>query len=294
MIETIPNFIQDAFFDSLKLVPSLFLIFVLIEIFENFFAHKIAYIVSFSKKLGTLVCALLAIIPQCGFSVIMTTLFIKRYITLGTLIAVYIATSDEAIPILITYPNQFSCVIKIILIKLFVGILSGYLIDLIIKPKLHECPESAPCSHFKNVELEKGCCRHEIIQNKIKELLIHPIKHTLIIFIFILISCIILNFILQNVDPQKISEFTNKNELLEILFFSIFGLVPNCAVSVLVTMMYLKGVISFGGVISGLCSNAGLGILVLFSKKENLKNFFIIISLLIFISFVAGFLTMLI
>ena len=194
-LHVMPDFMSDAVLDSVKLLPSLFLIFVFIEIFENFFAHKIAAIVSFSKKFGPVAGAFLAIIPQCGFSVIMTTLFIKKYITLGTLIAVYIATSDEAIPILLSTPDSFYTVAKIIIIKLFIAILVGYAIDFIVKPHLHRCEENAvPCTHLKTFEPERGCCSHEISENKILNVVLHPIKHTLIIFAFILLSCCALNY----------------------------------------------------------------------------------------------------
>ena len=188
-LENLPEFLSDAFIDSVKLVPFLLLIFIFIEIFENYFAHKITSIVSFSRRLGPLLGAGLALIPQCGFSVVMTTLFIKRYITIGTLIAVYIATSDEAIPILLANPSQFNIVLKIVLIKLFTAILVGYTVDLFVKtalrkPHIHKEEENAKehCEHCKNgeptekFEMEKGCCAHEISENKIKNIIFHPIK----------------------------------------------------------------------------------------------------------------------
>ncbi len=285
----LPAFISDAIIDSAKLLPSLFIIFVFIEIFENFFAHKITNIVSFSKKLGPVLGATLATIPQCGFSVIMTTLFIKKYVTLGTLIAVYIATSDEAIPILLANPSEFSTVFKIIGIKLVLAVFTGYIIDLIIKPHLHECQdEHKPCEHLKTFEPEKGCCKHEISENKIKNIILHPIKHTLIIFGFILIVCIGLNYIFSSLGENAFGIISNENQIIQTAFFAIFGLIPNCAVSVLITMMYLKGAIAFGAVIAGLTSNAGLGLLILFTKKESWKSFFLITGILALTGFIAG------
>lgn len=288
VIAEIPEFVQDAFLDCIKLIPSLLIIFAIIEIFENFFANKIANIVSFSKKLGPILGSILAIIPQCGFSVLMTTLFIKKYITIGTLLAVYIATSDEAIPVLLANPEKLHIVIKIILIKLIFAIAVGYLTDLFIKTKLHTCEEKEPCSHIKEVEYEQGCCNHNIKEHKIRNIILHPIKHTFVISLFIFGFCLVLNFLFQTIGQNAFQNFEASNPILEIIFFSIFGLVPNCAVSVLIAMMYLKGTIAFSSVIAGLCSNAGLGLLVLFTKKESLKKFLIIIGILVLTGILAG------
>ncbi|MCR4880468.1 MAG: arsenic efflux protein [bacterium] len=288
LLNNIPLFISDAIVDSIKLIPSLLIIFVLIEIFERYFSHKIANIVSFSKRLGPILGAVLATIPQCGFSVIMTTLFIKKYITLGTLIAVYIATSDEAIPILLSNPAEFLTVIKIIAIKLVVAITAGYLTDLFIKTELHHCKEEKePCTHLQNVEIEKGCCRHEI-KNRKRNIILHPLKHTLIIFLFILVVCVGINYLFEAFGEETIKNLAIQNALLQPIIFAFIGIIPNCAVSVLLTMMFLKGTISFGAVIAGLISNAGLGLLILFTKKESWKNFFLIVGILVFTAILAG------
>lgn len=289
LFNTIPAFISDAIIDSLKLIPFLLIIFVLIEIFENYFSHKIANIVSFSKKIGPVLGAILATIPQCGFSVIMTTLFIKKYITMGTLIAVYIATSDEAIPILLSNPSEILSVIKIVAAKLIVAIAAGYLTDLFIKTELHHCKEEKePCTHLQNVEIEHGCCNHKIKDEKIKNIIIHPIKHTFIIFLFILATCIVINYVFDVFGIETIKNLSIQNKLLQPIIFAIVGLIPNCAVSVLLTMMFLKGAITFGAVVAGLISNAGLGLLILFTKKENWKDFLLIVGILIFTAILAG------
>ena len=289
LFSILPEFLSDAIIDSVKLLPSLLIIFIVIEIFENYFAHKITNIVSFSKKLGPVFGAILATIPQCGFSVVMTTLFIKKYITLGTLIAVYIATSDEAIPILLSNPSELLTVIKIVGIKLVLAIIAGYVIDLIVKPHLHECDdEHKPCEHLKTFEPEKGCCKHEINEHKIKNIILHPLKHTLIIFGFILGVCIILNYIFASLGENAFAIISGENTILQTAFFALFGLIPNCAVSVLITMLYLKGAITFGSVIAGLTSNAGLGLLILFTKKESWKSFWLIAGILALTGFLAG------
>ncbi len=293
LLGNLPVFITDAISDTLKLVPSLLIIFIVIEIFENYFAHKTANIVSFSKKLGPVFGALLAIIPQCGFSVIMTTLFIKRYITVGTLIAVYIATSDEAIPVLFANPEQAGTILKIILIKLTLAIFVGYMTDLFIKSDLHECREKKPCSHIKSVQPEIGCCKHNLTEDKIKNIIIHPIKHTAIISLFVFVVCLGLNYLFGCFGEKIIANLSLKNSILEIILFAFFGLIPNCAVSVLITMAYIKSFVTFASVISGLVTNAGLGLLILFTRKRSLKKYSHIVGILLLSGIVSGILVQL-
>ena len=280
-LNLLPEFVQDAFLDSVRLIPALLFIFVVIEIFENYFANKITSFAAFSKKIGPILGTFLAIIPQCGFSVVMTTLFIKKFISLGTLISVYIATSDEAIPVLLANPTHFHTVVKIVLIKLFVAIIAGYCVDLIFPNKT----EQKVCD---NVEPEHGCCDHEITGAKIKNIVLHPIKHTVNIFLFIFLICIGLNYLFLNVGEDTLGTFVLSHSAFQPVIFAFFGLIPNCAVSVLITMLYLKGLICFASVIAGLTSNAGLGLVVLFAQKENWKTFLNIIVILFTIAVITG------
>lgn len=275
----IPDFAADAIIDSLKLIPWLFVIFVFIEIFESYFSKKIHVILKYSQKVGPLIGACLAIIPQCGFSIVAAMLYVKKFISTGTLLAVFVATSDEAIPILFAYPNQIHTVGKIIVIKLVLAIIIGYITDFILK----EHNKAADNGNELNMDKEHGCCSHSLKINNIKELFIHPLKHTFWIFLFILIVCLVLNYLFETLGLENISKIMLNDTLFQPVLVGIFGLIPNCAVSVLVTMMYIKGAISFGSVIAGLSSGAGLGLLVLYKKNPNLKNsIFVTIILLIF------------
>lgn len=282
LLERIPDFVEDALIDSVHLVPFLFFIFVFIELFEHYFSKKIVAFLKYSEKIGPIIGAICAIVPQCGFSVVASVLYVKNFISAGTLIAVYIATSDEAIPIIIAEPSGFVAVIKIVAVKLFLAIFAGYLTDFIIKPK-----SVISADNIDNIN-EKGCCNHEISGHKILEILWHPVKHTFIIFLFIFAVCLGLNYMFEIVPQETIEKFLLQGSLLQPVVAGIFGLIPNCAVSVLITMMFLKGAISFGSVISGLSSSAGLGLLVLLRKNTEIKDTVLIISILLTVSIAAG------
>ena len=228
-----------------------------------------------------------AIIPQCGFSVIASTLYIRRFITKGTLIGIYLATSDEAIPILLANPTHTHLVVPIIGLKLVIGIVAGYLIDFILKdnkyiPIVEETDED-------NLHDGEGCCHHSVSHRRKRELIYHPLKHTFNIFVFILIITVLLNFVLAvYAEHSMLHLLLGKIKFLEPVLTAFVGLIPNCAVSIALTMLLIKGSISFGAVMSGLLSNAGLGILVLCRHNENYKDTLKIIGILLVISIVSG------
>ena len=243
-----PDWLCDAIIDSFHVLPLLFIVFVFIEFIEYFYAEKINNFMRNTEKASPIIGSLAAIIPQCGFSVIASTLYIRKFITKGTLIAIYLATSDEAIPILLAAPEQTHFVIPIIGIKLVIG-----------------------------------------SQKRKRELIIHPLKHTLNIFAFILIITILLNFLIFVYGKYAmLHTLLGKIKLLEPVITAFIGLIPNCAVSIALTMLLIKGSISFGAVMSGLLSNAGLGILILFRHNENIKDTIKIIGILLSISIISG------
>lgn len=284
-ILNIPEFLHEPIAESINLIPFLFIIFVFIEISENYFSEKIENLSLSSRIWGPFIGSCLASLPQCGFSIIVTILYIKKFVSLGTLIAVYISTSDEAIPILLANPDMFSSILPLIFTKITIGVTAGYLIDFIFKPQLKTADS--------NLEVEEhGCCHHEI-HSKISKLLIHPLKHTLNIFLFILLINCILSVAIEYAENAMTILF-NTNAFLQVIVSSLIGLIPNCAASVLVVMLYLKSIIGFGSMIAGLSTNAGLGLLVLFKNNENLKDSFKIVGILVLISIISGLLLQLV
>lgn len=282
-IEFLPEFVKDALIDSLNLVPFLFLVFILIELIEHYFTKKKHLLVFFMKKIGPLFGSLFASIPQCGFSVIASTLYTRRILSRGTLLAVYFATSDEAIPVLISNPSMIYLILPIVLIKIFVAVIVGYLVDVYVG---YEAKEPVA-----EVVSNSGCrCSHKLSEAvKTKGFWWHPIKHTLNIFVFILIVSLILGYLLSSVGTEEnLAKYCLMNSPLQPVIASLIGLIPNCAISVMLTILFIKHTISFGSLIAGLSSAGGLGLLVLLTKNNDKKDTAIILSILICVSSIVG------
>lgn len=283
-IEKLPcaDFIKDALIDSINLVPFLFIIFFFIELFEIYFSKKIKHLSEHSKISGPFLGALTAIVPQCGFSVIASTLYVRKLITRGTLIAVYISTSDEAIPVLLAHPEMIKTILPILGTKFLMAIITGYTVDAIFKTNTEAQEE--------DLEIEEhGCCKHEISNDRFKKriLILHPLKHTINIFLFIFLVTLILNFILMKTEGHLEQVFLYQSPIQPIVS-ALIGLIPNCAISVLITMLYIEHAISFGSVIAGLSSSAGLGLIILLKKNETVKDTLSIIGILVLVSSIAG------
>lgn len=286
MIENfpVPDWVADALIDSIHTLPFLFIVFLFIEIFEYFWADKLNHFMSKSGKSGPIIGSISAIIPQCGFSIIASTLYTNKLITRGTIIAIYLATSDEALPILLSYPNKLNLVLPLIFAKFLVAITAGYLVDLIFKIKLND-------KHIDIDELheDEGCCKHDILTKNKINLWLHPLAHTFNVGLFILGITLILNFFISDSSIINLLTSTSlKAKIFEPVIAAIIGLIPNCAVSVAITVMLIKGTISFGSAIAGLCSNAGLGLLVLLRKNDKFSDSLLVIGLLLISSIISG------
>ena len=265
--------IIDTLIDSIKLLPFLFIAFLLIELFEHKFNEKSKQKLSKSNKFGPVLGSLLGIIPQCGFSVAATNLYATRIITLGTLISVYLSTSDEMIPILIAEKAPINLLVKILLIKLLIGIICGTIIDLIIKRKDKE---------------DYHICEDEHCHCEDNNILIAVLKHTFNIFIFILICTFIIDLIMKFGGNSLLNKILLKNNIFAPFLTSLIGLIPNCAASVIMTELYLKNAITFASLISGLLTGAGIGILVLFRTNKNKKENISILLMIYLIGAVIG------
>lgn len=272
--------IKDTLFDSIKLLPFLFLAYLLMEYLEHKTGNKTKDIVKKSGKLGPLWGGIIGIFPQCGFSAAAANLYAGKIITMGTLIAVFLSTSDEMLPILISEAAPASLILKILAIKLVVGIIAGFIIDLVInvigKDKKVE-PEEAVghmCEH------DHCDCEHGIFKS--------ALKHTINIFIFITIITFAINTLIHFIGEETIEKAIAGVPVLGILVSSIFGLIPNCAGSVIITELYLSNLISFGSMIAGLLVGSGIGILVLFKSNKNIKENLTITGLLMLVGIIVG------
>lgn len=284
---SIAEWLADAIKDSLHMLPFLFLIFVVIEVIEFFYSDKMTQLAKYSSKAGPLVGSLAASFPQCGFSVIASTLYTKRLITKGTLIAVFLSTSDEAIPVILSEPSKMYLIVPILLAKIFIGISAGYLIDFLLGQFKNADENNA--QNAENLEVEEGCCKHHVHKPRKRDLLLHPLEHTVNVFIFVVLITVGLNYMVHCIGGEEnLGQYFLNDSILQPVITAIVGLVPNCAISIAITLMYLKGAIGFGSVISGLCSSAGLGLLVLLKKNTSLKDTAKIVIMLLGVSIFWG------
>jgi len=278
----------DALVDSLKTVPLLLVIYIGIELLEYKFGNKIKEKVEKAGKAGPLVGTIAGIFPQCGFSVIATALFTQRLLTIGTLLAVYLSTSDEAIPIILSQPDKAYLILPLIGIKIVVALITGYLIDLFFRKE----EKKAEKHSHKAMINENACCGHMVSSESkkidIKEIFWHPIIHTFNIFIFIFLATLTINFAVFQLGENSINNFFAKNVFWQPFLTALIGLIPNCASSVAITELFLKNIIGLGPVIAGLLASGGLGLLVLYREEKNKKIFIKVLLILYGVSVLSG------
>lgn len=267
--------ILDTIIDSLKLIPFLLVAFLIIELLEHKLNNKTKHIITKSKKVGPIIGSLLGVIPQCGFSVMATNLYITRIITLGTLISIYLSTSDEMLIIMISEKVEISLILKILLIKIFFGIVYGLIIDKIINKKKKDKE-----TNYELCDEEHCDCNHSI--------LLSAIKHTLHITLFIFIITLIINTIFTLLGDNYLSKILLNNSTLSSFITSLIGLIPNCAASVILTELYLNSTISLGALIGGLLTSSGSSLLVLIKNNKNQKENLSIILLLYALGVLSG------
>ncbi len=262
----------DTLLDIVKLFPFLFLAFLIIELIEHKFSEKSKSFISSSGKLGPVIGGLLGAIPQCGFSVVATNLYVTRIISLGTLISIYLSTSDEMLPILLTSNVPITKVLLILSIKIIIGMIVGFIIDLIFrktaKKDFHICEE------------DECDCEHSLI----KSVVIHTLKATL----FIAIITFMLNILFHYVGEELIDKIFLSNPIIAPFISSLIGLIPNCGASIAITELYINNVLSMGTLIGGLLTGSGVAILVLFKSNKDIKENLLILSLIYFIGVISG------
>lgn len=279
--------INDALLESLKV----FLFVIIFHIILSFFEGKLSNFLTKQKKVSPLVGSGLGLIPQCGISVISADLYLKEHITLGTIIAVFISCSDEAIPHILSDPEKAIMVIPLLLIKFVIGFSVGFLIDIVYsKNKENVKKHHHNCHHEPVVYI--GCCHHEIEgekESKLKKHVIHPLIHSVKIFLYIFIITVLFGTIVYYVKEENIISFIESSKYFAPIYSSLIGLVPNCVSSVVISEMYLHDQLSFGSALAGLIANAGLGILVLIKNKKMIKKAIIIILILLTVALFSGY-----
>lgn len=265
----------DTILDSLKLIPFLFVAFLIIELIEHKLTDKNKNILIKSKKIGPILGSLLGAVPQCGFSVMATNLYVTRIITLGTLISIYLSTSDEMLIVMLSENIDISLIIKIILIKIIFGIIYGLIIDKIVTNKKTKEQENYEICNDEHCD-----CKHGIV--------LSSIKHTIHITLFIFIITLILNTIFNYVGEDYLSKIFLTNTIFGTFITSLIGLIPNCASSVILTELYINNSISIGALIGGLLTSSGASLLVLFKNNKNIKENLKIVLLLYSLGVISG------
>ena len=294
----------DTIKDSLIIVPLLYLTYLLVGYFSHNDNEKYSKILHHTNKAGPVIGALLGSIPQCGFSSVMSNLFSKKIITLGTLIAVFIATSDEALPLMISRPEFIPKLLLLMLIKIIFGIIIGYGLDIVVNAfskhkqverEFHDkyChdgkeityhAEELDVQHKHHHEHEEDEHEHNHTHCCATNIFIDALKHTAIILAYVFVATLIINLIrgyCGGLEPLKVI-FTS-NVYLQILLASVIGLIPNCASSVFLVEMYMEGVILFPALVAGLSAGAGVGLIVLYTCNYKRLKINLLITFLMFI-----------
>jgi hypothetical protein len=253
-----------SFSTTYLMIPVLFVLYFVLEYFSHSKQLDLISKLKISGPLGPLAGTLLGIIPQCGMSVFVTTLYLSRRVTLGTLIATYLATSDEAIPVLLANRGQESAILYIVGLKVLIGVITGYMIDFIMNSKLYggKQPE-ARSSHAVKI-------KHELEKTKYKEIALHTLKRTMRIYLWVLLITIVISSILFFSDSAQLIRSIQSHPNIQIFVAALFGLIPNCAASIAIAEAFLHTGLSIGATVAGLSTGAGFGPIVLF-KDGNLK-----------------------
>lgn len=279
MIDKILDVILDAVIDSAKVLPFLFAVYLLIEYIEHRSSDKLGKALQKMGPFGAVGGSILGAIPQCGFSVVASNLYTGRLISMGTLIAVYLSTSDEAIPLLISNPEFADKLWKLILIKTLAGIAAGIIVDVILRIAGRNQSEEP----FKELCDDCDCEHHSILHS--------ALHHTLHIIIFILAVNLILGFVMEFAGIDAVKTIMMSDSAFQPFIAAIVGFIPNCAASVVLTQLYMQDIVSFGALISGLCTGAGMGLLVLFKINKHYRENFLIMGILYISAVATGFIT---
>ena len=284
------NALEHSLLDTLKMLPFLAVAFLILEYIEAKLEEKSSSVIQKAGKAGPLAGGLMGLVPQCGFSVIGSNFYAKRIITLGTLIAIYLSTSDEALLVMLTKPERILDILLVMGIKLVVAVIAGYAIDLVFRKKTLKTDD---CNHrhhhddsCDDEELigEEHCCSHTDWKAIIK----CTVKRTLSVFAFLFVASFVLTYIIELIGEARLQELMLTNSIFQPLLTALIGLIPNCAPSVILAELYIEGAISLGSVISGLCTGAGVGLLVLFRVNRGIKSNICITALLYFIGAISG------
>ena len=272
-MELFLDVLGETLVDTAKMLPFLFLAYLFIEYVEHRHGEKIEAVLERSGRWGAIPASLLGCVPQCGFSAIASNFYSSRVITLGTLMAVFLATSDEAIPLLVALPGAWKSLGLLVAMKLVFALAAGLCLDVLFKGLVPRSLRGGYTGHADEVDC------HEKHEEKVS-IWRAALRHTAELAGFILLFSLVIGLIFEAVGQEAAAGFLGSLGVFQPLFTALIGLVPNCAASVLLTQLYLSGGIGFPALVAGLCSGAGVGLAVLYRSNPSLKqNLFITLLL---------------
>ncbi len=270
--------LEHAFMDTIKLVPFLFVTYLVMEYLEHHAAGKTQRIMERSGRLGPLIGATVGLFPQCGFSAAAANLYAARVVSRGTLIAVFLATSDEMLPILLSEGADMAVILQLLGIKFVVGTIAGFAADGISvllrnkrkdEQKIHELCEQENCD-----------CEAGILPS--------ALRHTFQIVLFLFVATVILNVAIEWIGEGTLAAFMQDRPMLSVALTALAGLIPNCVASVLMTRLYLQGFLSLGAAMAGLLVGSGVGILVLFRMNQDRRDNLTIVGVVYLVGLIVG------
>lgn len=271
------NVIADSFIDSVKLIPFLFVTYLIMECLEHKAGDKMQAIIRRAGKGGPIIGGILGVFPQCGFSTAASNLYAGRIITVGTLMAVFLSTSDEMLPIMISENVGAQMIIRILAVKVLVAALVGFAVDYIFRKS------------NKDIKIGHLCEQHHChCENGIWKSALH---HTAEIFLYILLVSLVLNWLIARIGEDVLGSVILNRPIIGTLIAGLVGFVPNCAASVIITQLYLRGVLGAGAMIAGLLTGTGVGFLVLIRVNDNRRENLTLAGLLYLTGVLAGIVT---
>ena len=277
---------KDSAVDCVKMLPFLFLAFYLLEVVEQHASDRMTVMLGRSGGLGPLIGSLLGSVPQCGFSIMASDFFASGVISMGTLLAVYLSTSDEAIIILLTDPEHAKDILFLVLTKIIIGTLGGYIV-LFVERRFFK-RDSVKARKAAEIIRRRTGSDAAAVKPGFRDLLIPAWNHTKEVFVYLFIFTFLIGFMMEAFGNSVIESIFLSGSAFQPLVASVIGLIPNCAASIMLTQLYMDGVLSFGSAVAGLCSSAGLGLLVLFRMNRSMKENVTVLAFLVVIAVTAG------
>lgn len=274
--------VLDAFIDGLKVLPFLFLIYLLMELIESA-RNKDKIEKALSGAGAPVMAGFLGIVPECGFAVAAAKLYDKRLIKIGTLVAAFLAVSDEGLIVLVSLGVNFVTILTFVAVKVVYAVFVGEIVNFLFakKDESHVCPAEGVCIE---------CGEHH--EKPWDKFLLHPLFHTVKTGLYIIFFNLVFGFLIRFIGEERFYAFLGDNVYYQPLFAALVGLIPNCASSIVIAQAYAGGALSFAALLSGLSANAGLGMLILFNNRKKFKRNVAVPAIVFIAALVLGYATL--